>query len=779
MSVFMRRLPFRRVLPALVVSMSINLIVLGGVPAQAGTRAKVDEFQLEKGSGPALIATDASGRVWAPLARKNAILMMDTKRGIKKLLPLPKRSFPVGILATRSGSVYFTDVGRNLIGMIDPETLETREFKLPTPDAFPFFLVEADDGGIWFTERYGNAIGRLDPGNGKVIEVPVPTKGAQPAGLTYNGHGRLFFTENSAHQIGTLDLKTHKILEFPVPSKLKDPPYYGLAGINAEDSSTIWFAELDGRIGRAQWDEQSRRMDMKEFSLPDPSVRPGGVFVDGQKRVWFTELDGNAVSSIKNDGSGYVRYPLLSGAADPDPRVPAETAAKGKQTVNASSPKARTTRPFGISEDRQGNIWFSMQYGSAIGRIKALPEKRLDHAKHPVARRFARELILTPDDLRLEPKRSAVYLENGDTLQWTPRDQFAARLMKDAPSPDCQTSVCRSGPMQRRDTRGVLIVRPFQGAIKEFALPRRNRVPGVMDYDPRRQAYWFTKIGGFPLPRIGHLPPGEHIALQTEAGEVSEFRTLKKASSPTSLQVADNGDVWFTQQGSGALGRFQPEDRRFTDYPLPSSAARPLGIAVDDSRGRVWYTDRQNAKVGYIDQKTGKTREYDTPILNSEPSTITVDQTGNVWFDQRSDDSLVYLDPSSNKTTRYPIGKQGSRVIGVTMDPQEDERVWFLTLAGNTLGTLSRKDGSPKHFSLPSEGSFPFKMHFDSLGSLWITEVFGNRIAAFHDGSFLEFDVPTPNAMPGGITGDGKSVIRFTQQGSDKIGQIVYKEEQP
>lgn len=748
-----------------------------GAHAALSERVLLEELALPGRAGPAIVRVDAAGGVWTALAKRKALLLVEHKTGKQREYPLAADAFPVGILPSRDGGVYYTDVGRNAIGRLDPASGAVTEHILKRPGAWPFFLAETRDGKIWFTERYGNQIGRLDPRTGAIAEFAVPTKNAQPAGLVFDAHDRLFFTENAGKKIGMLDPATLAIREFAVPGPLKDPPYYGLSGIHVDASGDIWFAQLDGRIGHGVWDAGLAKLIIKDYPLPNPQARPGGIYADRAGRIWFTELDGNAVSYLKPDRSGFVRFPLLSGAEDSEPKAPPEATARGQAAATEAASMARTTRPFGIYGGRDGSIWFSQQYGSALGRLSLLGASAPAADDNPVRARWSRQVQLDAKPLAAPHTRRAIYLENGDRLSWSKSSSLHAGLAKALGSAARCKAQCESGPLPQGASGTAdsvaLRVRPFQGAVIEVSLPQAGRVPGVIDFDRHSGAYWYTEIGGFPLPRLGHLPPGETIARYDVGRQVRSFKTATPKSAPSSLKLDAAGVVWFTQQNAAKIGRFAPASGAMRDFDLPDPTSRPLGIAIDEKNDLVWFTDKKNSRIGHVHRSSGKVTLFATPKPNAEPSTIAVDAKGRVWFDQRANGTLTTFDAATGAFKEFALPVRGARVIGVTPDLRQADRIWFLELSGNALGRLDVATGKITRFVLPNDGCFPFKLHQDGDGTVWITEVFGNRIAAFHNGEFLEFDIATRNAMPGGISGDAGGTVTFTMQAADRIGHIT------
>ena len=71
-------------------------------------------------------------------------------------------------------------------------------------------------------------------------------------------------------------------------------------------------------------------------------------------------------------------------------------------------------------------------------------------------------------------------------------------------------------------------------------------------------------------------------------GRFSEYKVRNPAAGLTSLAVAPDGTVWFTELREHKLGRLR--DGNLIELQLPRDDARPFGVAVD-GEGSVWYTD--------------------------------------------------------------------------------------------------------------------------------------------------------------------------------------------
>ncbi|MCE9669176.1 hypothetical protein LY474_15290 [Myxococcus stipitatus] len=58
------------------------------------------------------------------------------------------------------------------------------------------------------------------------------------------------------------------------------------------------------------------------------------------------------------------------------------------------------------------------------------------------------------------------------------------------------------------------------------------------------------------------------------AGTFKEFPLSTEESGPTGITVGPDGNLWFTQSGSGTIGR-ATRDGVVTEFPLPSEYSLP------------------------------------------------------------------------------------------------------------------------------------------------------------------------------------------------------------
>ena len=66
------------------------------------------------------------------------------------------------------------DNGQAQLRILDPDTLEIREFALPNADSRPRRVAITHDDMIWYSDYSRGFLGRLDPRTGKVTQWASP-----------------------------------------------------------------------------------------------------------------------------------------------------------------------------------------------------------------------------------------------------------------------------------------------------------------------------------------------------------------------------------------------------------------------------------------------------------------------------------------------------------------------------------------------------------------------------------------------------------------------------
>jgi virginiamycin B lyase len=289
---------------------------------------------------------------------------------------------------------------------------------------------------------------------------------------------------------------------------------------------------------------------------------------------------------------------------------------------------------------------------------------------------------------------------------------------------------------------------------------------------------------------------------------VTELNKLVSQSQEESKQK-------FVTQFCG-LNSTPNSNEYIVEYTLPSVCEMPLGIAIDNNTGRVWYISTKNGSLGSFDIKTGKFgaeskiptwEARENPTASSQVWDVKLDGKDNLWFtDERqnaiwrysnistvnnnnnnnsSSKSLFYMYriPGDSKAfgTTYPVsvaldGKGKIYFVGV-----RSPSIWV----GNISEMKNGTSNGIEQIKIPTEGFKGIDPDLISTGSialdkenntLWISLLAFNtkgQIVRYNieNETFGIYDMPQDIRSPVGLALDRTGNLWIT----DHATNIFYK----
>lgn len=314
---------------------AIAVAVLAGValvlPAAAGAvSSSITEYKLTAGSGPGDMTVGSDGNTWF-VDQGSGRVGYITHSGKVKTFALPKGSAPNSITSAPSGNVWVTETGTSELARITPTTGVIAQYKLAA-NTGPRGITTGPDGNIWFTEFTANRIGRIIPSTGKIATYPISTANSGPARITAGRDGNMWFTEATANRIGRVTTAGTGYTSFAAGGSTP-------ARITTGPDGDIWYS-LQGSNKIAQ---MTLTGTVHTFTVPTPGSQPTGI----------------AASPGSGGAANYV-YFTEQGTAQIG-RFNLSTQQFNEYTLTAKS------KPTGMVEGSDGNVWFSENAVSKIG----------------------------------------------------------------------------------------------------------------------------------------------------------------------------------------------------------------------------------------------------------------------------------------------------------------------------------------------------------------------------------------------------------------------------
>ena len=223
-------------------------------------------------------------------------------------------------------------------------------------------------------------------------------------------------------------------------------------------------------------------------------------------------------------------------------------------------------------------------------------------------------------------------------------------------------------------------------------------------------------------------------------------------SGPTTVAVAPDGRIWFTEGSGDRIGRMNPDGTGLAEFPLPHAGSAPRIIALG-ADGNMWFSEHLGNRMGRITPE-GVISEFDIPTPASQPRAIALGQDGNIWFGMFAGGRIGRITPQGVITEfTPPTANSGPRALAIGADGN----VWFSEYRANRIGRLTPQ-GVFTEFPLPRPNSGPGDITAGPDGTLWFVELSGgmdgaatdgNRVGRITlDGKVTEYAMPSQGTSP-------------------------------
>ena len=260
----------------------------------------------------------------------------------------------------------------------------------------------------------------------------------------------------------------------------------------------------------------------------------------------------------------------------------------------------------------------------------------------------------------------------------------------------------------------------------------------------------------------------------TTDGKPTEYELPHPGSGPTTIAIAPDGSVWFTEGGGNRIGRMDPDGTGLREFDLPHPRSQPRIIALGADKN-MWFSEHLGNRMGRI-TPGGVIAEFDIPTPGSEPRAIALSADGNIWFGEFKGGKIGRITPQGN-ITEFPIPTPDSGPRALSAGP--DGNVWFSEFNTAKIGRIT-PDGKITEFSLPRPDIGPGDITAGADGNLWFLELDGRMDSRVVDGNrvdritpagvITQFAIPTPHSGPINIAVGPDRNIWFT--GRDMLGRV-------
>jgi virginiamycin B lyase len=269
---------------------------------------------------------------------------------------------------------------------------------------------------------------------------------------------------------------------------------------------------------------------------------------------------------------------------------------------------------------------------------------------------------------------------------------------------------------------------------------------------PRSEAGWaeaITRMLGFAGARTG-FPVIAH----------------DRDAAATAAWLARHLDAAALERAR-AVPSLGTSDAEITEYPMPLAGDLPHDVAVDDS-GRAIITGMFSHVMYRLDPRTGRLDSVQIPVAGANPRAVEIGRDGSWWILLGGPRTVARYEPGKARWTTVRIGEYPH---GIGLD-SGGTRGWVnghFTRSPELIGSLHIATGAvdtvhaPPHPTLadPPGGPIPYELRLGPDGTVWFTELQGNRVIAYDPGTrrFAAHTMPTAWSGPRRFDVDASGVL--------------------
>ena len=220
------------------------------------------------------------------------------------------------------GKVWFVGQQGNYIASFDPGSKAFRRYEIEE-GTNPHTVIVDPEGIAWYAGNRNGRIGRLDPVSG-AIQTHLTGDARDPHTMAFDDRGNIWFTSQGSNQLGRLEMSTGKVDLIPAADQPSNP--YGIV----MDEDGIPTAILLRTNQVVKIDPETPQLT--RFEQANPESRPRRLAVTSDGMIWYGD-----------EARGFI------GRIDP---------ATG-QAKEWQAPGGAGARPYAVTADNQGRIWFS------------------------------------------------------------------------------------------------------------------------------------------------------------------------------------------------------------------------------------------------------------------------------------------------------------------------------------------------------------------------------------------------------------------------------------
>ena len=252
---------------------------------------------------------------------------------------------------------------------------------------------------------------------------------------------------------------------------------------------------------------------------------------------------------------------------------------------------------------------------------------------------------------------------------------------------------------------------------------------------------------------LGERTPTRHAdRVPALDGEVTEYLMPGPQDLPHDLAVEASGRVVVTGMFTHTMHVLDTAAGTFSQIDIPVEKSNPRALEID-AQGQWWAVLGAPGQVARFDGLAWKT--FDVGMY---AHSIALDSSGSAWVNghfTRDPEMLAQIAPDGSvrraELPRHPVMARvpgGPIPYEVRVGP--GGTIWMSELQGNRIVSHDPASGRSAAYDMPTPYSGPRRFDIDTAGTLWIPAYSAGTLVRFEPrtGAFREYPLPIRDALP-------------------------------
>lgn len=290
----------------------------------------------------------------------------------------------------------------------------------------------------------------------------------------------------------------------------------------------------------------------------------------------------------------------------------------------------------------------------------------------------------------------------------------------------------------------------------------------------------YLEAAATPAAKSGKTAAVAIIVKITFSGDVcgafTEYSIPTSNAKPLGITVGPDGAIWFTEYGASKIGRIPTTataaNPQITEYPTPTGNAGPEEIASGPDGG-LWFSECFTGQIGRITPGSASMLEFTVPSPVSKPRGIVAGADNAMWFTESGTAKIGRIPVNGPVSiNEYSVPTAGSKPTAATLGP--DGAVWFMEAGTANVGRINT-NGAVTEYPTGAAGTLPRDITVGPDDNIWFTECAGLNAGKVPPGGspVTTYQVASSYSGGYGITAGPDGALWFAQANSFQIGRIT------